>query len=103
MPNKDKLTRNLMQVCEYVRAMDKVEGHDLLDGGWRLNSITQLAEFEDHFRNIDLARILLLRNNVGIVQAVLIDKSLHDSSPMPLKCMPSPAKLSKGLLGKLRE
>ena len=73
MPNKDKLTRNLMQVCEYIRAMDKVEGHDLLDGGWRLNSITQLAEFEDHFRNIDLARILLLRNNVGIVQAVLID------------------------------
>jgi hypothetical protein len=72
MPVKDRLTRNLTQVCEYVEAMDRAEGHDLLDSGWTLSPIAQLSGYEE-YKNIDLARVLVLKNGAGVVQAALID------------------------------
>jgi DNA modification methylase len=71
-PAEEKLTPILRQVCEYIDAMDKAEGYDLLDSGWKISPIAQLARFRKFFEDFDTSRILLLRDSKD-VRAALID------------------------------
>jgi DNA modification methylase len=71
-PDEEKLSPILRQACEYIEAMDKAEGYDLLDSGWRIGPIAQLARFRKHLENFDPDRILLLRDSSD-VRAALID------------------------------
>ena len=71
-PVEEKLTSILKQACEYIEAMDRAEGYDLLDSGWKISPIAQLARFRGVFENVDPARILLLWDSKDI-RAALID------------------------------
>jgi DNA modification methylase len=71
-PAEEKLTPILQQAYEYIEAMDKAEGYDLLDSGWKVDPITQLVRFRKSFESIDPSRILLLRDSKD-VRAALID------------------------------
>jgi DNA modification methylase len=80
MPTEEKLTRTLKQICEYIEAMDRAEGYDLLDSGWKLTPIAQMVRFRGFFENIDPARILVLRDSKDIRAALidLTDRELTD-------------------------
>lgn len=71
-PSEEKLTPILQQAYEYIEAMDKAEGYDLLDSGWKIGPIAQLVRFRKFFESIDPSRILLLRDSKAI-RAALID------------------------------